>query len=29
MLLNFANVIRNLNVDAEVEVKFFGRILSD
>lgn len=24
MLLNFANVIRNLKVDAEVEVKFFG-----
>lgn len=27
MLLNFANVIRNLKVDAEVEVKFFDRLL--
>lgn len=29
MLLNFVNVIRNLKVDVEVEVKFFGRILLD
>lgn len=29
MLLNFVNVIRNLKVDVEVGVKFFGRILLD
>lgn len=29
MLLNFVNVIRNLKVDVEVEVKFFRRILLD
>lgn len=29
MFLNFVNVIRNLKVDVEVEVKFFRRILLD